>query len=122
MTTKLLYVFLGLLTAQLACSTCDKQQLSAAVSPLGEEAHVLSVDCGATTDFATNVEVGQGFRKIDIIALRGKNVPSVRWADNGHTLIVSIPSSIEERDIFSKGKKTRYANVIIERARSGGDQ
>jgi hypothetical protein len=97
-----------------ACSVCDRQEVARTRSSLGEVAKVMSVDCGATTDFATNVQVDEQV----VLALRGKSAPSVRWAGGGRTLIVTVDQSLPERDLFQKSTRTREAGIVIERGSS----
>jgi hypothetical protein len=78
---------------------------------LGEVAKVSTVDCGATTDFATNVQVDDQV----VLAVRGKSAPSVRWAEDGRTLIVTVDPSLPQRDLFLKSPRTREAGVVVER-------
>ena len=56
-----------------------------------------------------------GAHSIDVLALRGKSAPLVRWAADGRTLTVTISSSVSPSDVFPKILKTREALVVIER-------
>ncbi|HEX4383956.1 MAG TPA: hypothetical protein VH083_13445, partial [Myxococcales bacterium] len=61
---------------------------------MGEAAKVSSADCGATTDFATNVQVDEQV----VLAVRGKSAPAIRWAEDGRTLVVTVDPALPQRD------------------------
>lgn len=96
-----------------ACSVCSETEVNSSVSGHGDRATVIVRDCGATTDFATVVQVGS-FRKTDVVAVRGKVPLALTWND-ATVLAVQIPKAVSGRDIFPGPSKVGAVRIMLER-------
>jgi hypothetical protein len=96
------------------CSLCSETERSQTVSSRGDRATVLVRDCGATTDFATVVQVGRLF-KTEVVAVNGRPELAVKWSLDGATLTVTIPNGLLDKDLFVKRRQVRNVRVVIER-------
>jgi hypothetical protein len=111
--TRLSAVLLGLSLLP-GCSLCGETQRSQTVSSRGDRATVLVRDRGATTDFATVMQVG-GFFKTDVVAVNGRPELAVKWSPDGAALTITIPRSVRDKDLFVKTRQVGDVSVAIER-------
>jgi len=98
-----------------AACFCDKRTVAEIESPQGTKARVSSVDCGATTDFAMNVEVSGFIGSTLVLGTRGTEAPSIQFIDGGKTLPITVPKSIPDRSIYPYTDQTHGVNVVIRR-------
>jgi hypothetical protein len=106
-------VILGL-SLLVGCPLCSETELSRILSSQGTRATVSIRDCGATTDFATLVQVG-GLLKTDVLAVNGRPELALKWSPDGGTLTITIPGSVLEKDLFVKTRQVRKVSVVIAR-------
>jgi hypothetical protein len=108
------YATIGLSLFSAGC-LCDKRTLAEIESQQGVKARVLSVDCGATTDFAMNVEVGGFIGGTVVLATRGTEQPSVEFVDGGKTLLVSVPRSVPDRHVYPHASVADGVKIVVRR-------
>jgi hypothetical protein len=96
------------------CSVCSDTELQRATSVRGERASVILRDCGATTDFATVVQVG-GYWRTAVVAVKGREEVVPLWSADGTELQVRIPGSVDSRDVFRKATEAKGVRIVVQR-------
>jgi hypothetical protein len=94
---------------------CEKLTLTEIKSPDGVKARVLSVDCGATTGFAMNVEVGGFIGSTVVLGTRDTEAPSLEFTDGGKTLVITVPKSTPDKYVYPYASEAHGVKVVVRR-------
>jgi hypothetical protein len=70
-------------------------------------------DCGATTDFATVVQVG-GYWKTSVVAVKGREEVVPLWSADGTELQVRVPGSVNRGDVFVKATEAKGVRIVVQ--------
>jgi hypothetical protein len=96
------------------CSVCSDTEIKQTTSVRGERATVIVRDCGATTDFATVVQVG-GYWKTAVVAVKGREDVVPLWSADGTELQVRVPVSVNSSDVFVKAIEAKGVRIVVQR-------